>query len=126
MIETKVSVSPKKKAPYVKNKDLYREVIVSKQKGELTANAITMIMKMSQETIKLLKFKYEDDKKDCIQTAITKCLLYWKNFNPDKSKNAFAYFTQIIKNGYTESFNKLHPIKSANVISISDESIRFM
>ena len=85
-----------------------------------------MIIKMSNETIKKLKYKYTLDKDDCIQTAQLKCLLYWKSFNPEKSKNAFAYFTQIIKHGYGESFNKLHPVKAANVISISDESIRLL
>ena len=50
--------------------------------------------------------------------------MYWKNFNPEKSTNAFAYFTQIVKNGFTESFNKLHPISEANTVSLSDENIR--
>lgn len=130
-METNISHSPdspngKKKRHFVKNKDLYREIIISKEDGKLTANAVTMIIKMSNEAVKVLKYKNSDDRDDCVSTAIHKCLLYWKNFNPEKSRNAFAYFTQIIKNGFSESFNKLHPVSSANVVSISDESIRLL
>lgn len=113
-----------KKKPYLKNKDLLREIIISKERGELTANAVVMIMKISTKASEKLKYKREDDRKDCIATGVQKCLMYWKNFNPEKSTNAFAYFTQIIKNGFTESFNRLHPISEANLVSISDENIR--
>ena len=33
---------------------------------------------------------------DMISDGIENCLQYMDNFNPDKSKNPFAYFTQII------------------------------
>jgi len=35
-------------------------------------------------------------KEDMISDGIENCLLYISNFNPDKSNNPFAYFTQII------------------------------
>jgi DNA-directed RNA polymerase specialized sigma24 family protein len=35
-------------------------------------------------------------KEDMISDGIENCLLYIGNFNPEKSKNPFAYFTQII------------------------------
>lgn len=35
-------------------------------------------------------------KEDMISDGIENCLLYINNFNPDKSHNPFAYFTQII------------------------------
>ena len=113
-----------KKKPYLKNKDFLQELMISKERGELTANAVVMIMKISNKASEKLKYKREDDRKDCIATGIQKCLMYWKNFNPEKSTNAFAYFTQIVKNGFTESFNKLHPISEANTVSLSDENIR--
>ena len=113
-----------KKKPYLKNKDFLQELMISKERGELTANAVVMIMKISNKASEKLKYKREDDRKDCIPTGIQKCLMYWKNFNPEKSTNAFAYFTQIVKNAFTESFNKLHPISEANTVSLSDENIR--
>jgi len=38
-------------------------------------------------------YTYKDD---MISDGIENCLLYIRNFNPDKSQNPFAYFTQII------------------------------
>jgi hypothetical protein len=35
-------------------------------------------------------------KEDMIMDGIENCLLYIENFNPEKSSNPFAYFTQII------------------------------
>lgn len=35
-------------------------------------------------------------REDLISDAVENCLLYYKNFDPNKSKYAFAYFTQII------------------------------
>ena len=35
-------------------------------------------------------------KEDMISDGIEKCVQYIHNFNPEKSKNPFAYFTQII------------------------------
>jgi len=35
-------------------------------------------------------------KEDMISDAIENCILYMHNFNPEKSQNPFAYFTQII------------------------------
>ena len=40
-----------------------------------------------------INYTYRDD---MISDGIENCLQYVKNFNPEKSKNPFAYFTQII------------------------------
>jgi hypothetical protein len=35
-------------------------------------------------------------REEMIADGIENCIMYFRNFNPDKSKNPFAYFTQII------------------------------
>jgi hypothetical protein len=40
-----------------------------------------------------IKYPYRDE---MIGDAIENCILYAHNFNPEKSKNPFSYFTQII------------------------------
>jgi hypothetical protein len=40
-----------------------------------------------------INYTYRDE---MISDGIENCLMYFENFNPDKSKNPFAYFTQII------------------------------
>jgi DNA-directed RNA polymerase specialized sigma24 family protein len=39
-------------------------------------------------------------KQDMVSESLLTCVKYLKNFNPDKSQNAFAYVTQIIKNSF--------------------------
>lgn len=107
---------------YIKNEDLYNEILLSKENGSLTKDALNMLITLTNQIAMLMKYKDNEDLKDVKQTALIKCLLYWRNFNPDKSKNAFAYFTQIIKNGLAEGFNKLHPKKNreGRLISLND------
>ena len=40
-----------------------------------------------------INYTYRDE---MIADGIENCLMYFENFDPDKSKNPFAYFTQII------------------------------
>ena len=43
---------------------------------------------------------------DMKSEALLTCVKYAHNFNPDKSDNAFAYFTEIIKNSFKMYLNK--------------------
>ncbi|MBT4785046.1 MAG: hypothetical protein HOO21_06805 [Candidatus Marinimicrobia bacterium] len=43
---------------------------------------------------------------DLVSDGIENCLLYAHNFNPEKSKNPFAYFTQIIYQSYVRRIVK--------------------
>jgi hypothetical protein len=54
-------------------------------------------------------FKTPEDKEDVKQSALLDCLMYWRNFDPEKSNNPFAYFTSVITNGYAKGWNTLYP-----------------
>jgi len=41
-----------------------------------------------------------------VSDGIENCLMYLHNFNPDKSKNPFAYFTQIIYYAFIRRIQK--------------------
>ncbi len=45
-------------------------------------------------------------KEDMISDGIENCLQYASNFNPEKSKNPFAYFTQIIYYAFIRRIQK--------------------
>ena len=45
-------------------------------------------------------------KQEMISDGIENCLQYIKNFNPEKSKNPFAYFTQIIYYAFIRRIQK--------------------
>lgn len=94
---------------YVNNKDFSAEIMKSKELGELTPEAVRCIMLIADRAIRKLYFEDKQDRDDCYQTAILHCLLYWKGFksNVGAYPNAFAYFTQICKNGYAQGWHLL-------------------
>lgn len=116
----------KKAKGYLRNKDLLNELKLSKEKGELTKEALGMFILMVKNISKSFSYKNPEDRKDAIQVALMKCLLYWKSFNPEKSNNPFSYFTQVIKNGFAEGFNQLHPEKDREGRLISLNEIQFL
>jgi hypothetical protein len=50
-----------------------------------------------------INYTYRDE---MIADGIENCLMYFDNFNPDKSKNPFAYFTQIIYYAFLRRIQK--------------------
>ena len=110
---------PKKrvKQHYVDNKRLlqamieYREMISnSKAEGSPRPRVPSYIgeciMKISEHLSyrpNFINYTYKDD---MISDGIENCLLYIDNFNPEKSKNPFAYFTQIIYYAFIRRIQK--------------------
>jgi hypothetical protein len=106
-------------ANYVKNPDLLRVVAESKEKGELTPETIKMFTLMIEGITKKMSYKNPDDKADCMAFAMEDLCRYWNRFDPEKSNNPFAYFTQIAKNGMAKGWKKIHPPKSPRTIPFS-------
>lgn len=105
---------------YINNKEFTNEIINCKygfldketgyqhKVGELSPKAISFFILLANRAVLKLHFSNPLDKEDCIQSAMLDLLRYWKNFNEEKSNNAFAYFTQIVKNGYAKEYKKIH------------------
>jgi len=93
---------------HVKNADLRNEIIRCKETDVLTKEAIEMFMLMARKFSTKLNYIYSEDREDCIAFAVLDCYLYWRGYDPMKSQNAFAYFTQIIKNGFAKGWRKLY------------------
>jgi hypothetical protein len=105
---------------YINNRDFTNEIIRCKygmlneetgyqhKTGELSPRAIEYFILLANRAILKLTFSNPLDKEDCIQSALLDLLRYWRNFNEEKSNNAFAYFTQIAKNGYAKEYKKIH------------------
>jgi hypothetical protein len=109
-------------ANYVQPEELKAEVLKSLEKGELTPKAIEMFQLMAKEMSKKFRYKDEEDRKDCMAFAMMDVIRYWKSFNPEKSKYPFAYYTQILKNGFAKGWRKLHPISSLDQVSINSDN----
>jgi DNA-directed RNA polymerase specialized sigma24 family protein len=70
-----------------------------------------------------INYTYRDD---MISEGIENCLQYMSNFNPDKSKNPFAYFTQIIYFAFIRRIQKEKKqmqIKSKLIANIGVENM---
>ena len=94
---------------YVKNKDLVREIVISKSQDELTTEAVRMLTLIAYGASNRLSDKREEDSEDCIAGGIEDLMKYWRGFNPDKGGNAFAYYTQMAKHGFAKAFKRLYP-----------------
>ena len=109
---------------HVKNKDLREEIIKSKEQDKLTPIALDMLILMAEKFSNKLTYIYVEDKEDCISFAIMDCYQYWRGYDPEKSLNAFAYYTQIIKNGFAKGWRKLYGnMPKSSKISISQHTI---
>ena len=94
---------------YLSNDAFREEIIKSKEQDELTPEAIAAIMLIANNLSRKMYYTEAADRDDCISGGIMDALLYWRGFKPEKSKNAFAYYTQMIKHGMAKTFNKIHP-----------------
>lgn len=108
---------------YVKNKDLYNEL---KRCKDASLNYSPLLHEYFELMVDRFSNKfgyvYEEDREDCKSQAMMDLYLYWHNFNP-KYTNAFAYITQIIKNGYAKGWKVCHPKPSSNFISLSNINV---
>jgi DNA-directed RNA polymerase specialized sigma subunit len=108
---------------YVDPKELREEVLRSREKDALTPRAIEMFQTMAREASKKLRYRDEEDRKDCIAFAMMDVVRYWRSYNPEKSKDPFAYFTQMIKNGFAKGWRKLHPLSAGEKVSLSHDNV---
>lgn len=108
---------------YVSNKDLLREIILSKEQDQLTNNAIMMFQKMAEHLAESRPYKYEEDKQDAIQTAMLDIAMYWRGFNCEKFTNPFAYYTSMLTNGLQKGWNKIYGKFKASEMTSLDNNI---
>lgn len=110
-----------RKKNYLNNRDLYDQIVLSKEQDKLTPEAEKMLVMLAERAIRKLTYVSDDDRQDCLQFALLDLLKYWRNFNP-KYTNAFAYFTEIAKRGYAKGWNKIHPKKYKSTLSLDKNS----
>ena len=110
--------------PYVKNAELREQLIISKKQDKLTPIALDMFIMMANKFSTKFTYIYKEDREDCISFAIMDCYQYWRGYKPEKSANAFAYVTQIIKNGFAKGWRKLYGrMPKSKKISINSNKI---
>ena len=107
MISTAVMAKRKKSEHYVNNKEFlaalikYREdkeiaLLQDKPKPPIPRYIGECFLKIANHLSFKPNFVNYMFKEDMISDGIENCVQYIHNFNPEKSQNPFAYFTQII------------------------------
>jgi hypothetical protein len=105
--EKKVNMSEKKTKHYVNNADFLQALIVyrencekAKSENKLEPSIPNYIgecfLKIADHLSRKPNFISYSFRDEMISDGIENCLMYFRNFDPEKSKNPFAYFTQII------------------------------
>ena len=109
---------PKKKSEhYVNNKQLlealivYREKVAHAKENDLPKPRITnylgeCFLKIATHLSYKPNFVNYMFRDDMISDGIENCVQYIHNFDPNKSKNPFAYFTQIIHYAFLRRIQK--------------------
>ena len=117
MITTAVMTKRKRSEHYVNNKEFlaaliaYRELVdLAKLRGEPKPRITNYLGECFLKIATHLSFKpnfvnymFKDD---MICDGIENCVQYIHNFNPEKSQNPFAYFTQIIHYAFLRRIQK--------------------
>jgi hypothetical protein len=111
-------LSEKKKKPYyVDNKQFlqamieYRETIAlaeeaGKERPNVPFYIADCIIKIATHLSYKPNFINYSFREDMIMDGVENCLQYIDNFNPEKSKNPFAYFTQIVYYAFLRRIQK--------------------
>jgi len=119
MLKNTLAINKKKKKNnYINNETLFQEIKVyleevkkfkegklpSKPKiTEYIGNCILLIAEKLSSRPNFSNYSYRDE---MVCDGIENCLLYIENFDPNKSSNPFAYFTQIIYYAYLRRIQK--------------------
>lgn len=104
---TEKKAAPKKrKTNYLNNKDLLAEVITSKAQGEMTNKLAHMLVLLCARYAKRGQFAGYTFNDDMQSFAMYMLVKTWSTFNPEKSQNPFAYYTQCIKNSFRQYLNQ--------------------
>jgi hypothetical protein len=78
-------------------KNLCDEAIAEGKTPPIVSNYIgECFLKISEHLARKPNFISYSFKEEMISDGIENCVMYFRNFNPEKSKNPFAYFTQIV------------------------------
>ena len=118
----------KKSEHYVNNRELlealivYRAKVANAKENDLPKPRITnylgeCFLKIATHLSYKPNFVNYMFREDMISDGIENCVQYIHNFDPEKSKNPFAYFTQIIHYAF------LRRIQKDEVMAVDDNSL---
>jgi len=91
---------------YLTNKQLLAEIKRAKKKGEMTNELARMLQMLCAKYAKKGSFVNYTYNEDMQAYAMMMLVRTWNSFDPEKSNNPFAFFTQCIKNSFIQYLNQ--------------------
>lgn len=95
-----------KKRNYLNNRDLLAEVITSKECGQMTDKLALMLQTLCARYGRKGNYVGYSYNEDMQAFAMMELVRTWNSFNPEKSQNPFAFFTQCIKHSFIQYLNR--------------------
>lgn len=96
----------KRKLNYLNNRDILYQVALSKKQGKMTDTLALMLQTLCARYARrgnFVNYTYNDDMQSYAMVMLVKT---WHSFNPEKSNNPFAFFTQCIKHSFIQYLNQ--------------------
>ena len=96
----------RKSPDYLSNENMFNEWCSCLEKGAISDRLGGMYMKIVKKYGTKPNFSGYTYLEEMKGQAYLQFCSYWDRFNPEKSQNAFAYATQMIKNSFIQILNK--------------------
>jgi hypothetical protein len=104
---------------YVKNSVLYAEMKKCIEEGKCSDQLCMYFYNIATRLSNKMHYNDEDDRADCIQSAVMDCVKYYNRFKPEITTNAFAYITSICTNGFAKGWRSLGKMKCPDSLKLS-------
>jgi len=115
----KNSITQSGRVIYLNNKELLNEVRESKSKGRMSDTLARMLQLICANFARKGNFVSYTYNTDMQAYAMMMLVRTWGGFDPDKGTNAFAWYTQCIKNSFKQYLNyerKHRDIRDASML----------
>lgn len=99
---TPVKPKRKRKSKYLDKKELLATTIDALEKGVLTDKLAAMLQLLTKQyatSARFASYSYNDDMQSYAMVMLVRT---WNRFKPERSDNAFAFYTQCIKNSFKQ------------------------
>lgn len=119
----KITQAEKDSGHYLSNKEMLAEWLLSKEQGAVTEKLALGFQLLAQRAARQYASKNPNWFDDNVQNALLRMLLMWDKFDPERSENVFAYFTQVAKMEYFRLYNTNKAYVNVDLLIVTGEYI---
>lgn len=100
---------------YVKPEEFHKEYEASLLIDKPTDKLLKMFELIASNYSSKFNNSCDLDKNACINYAVSEAYVKWREYDKTRSNNIFAFFTQMIKNDLTSSYNQINKNSYRNI-----------